>query len=62
MSYGEAHANLDAVGVLAAKAMETAIVNGIVFRLEPPFIPRLRMLRTDCFAHIELLCLSSYTV
>lgn len=30
MSYGEVHANLDAVGVLAAKAMETAIVNGIV--------------------------------
>lgn len=30
MSYGEVHANLDAVGVLAAKAMETAIVNGII--------------------------------
>jgi len=31
MSYGEVCANIDAVGVLAAKAMETAIANGIVF-------------------------------
>jgi len=30
MNYGDVRANLDAVGVLAAQAMETAIVNGIV--------------------------------